>query len=171
MKEVMFKPGDIIKTRYDEIGIVFDVTPLGYYLWAKDFTETGFNPLYDSLKGAVKLDRLIVIPDSCKGYKEKLESVKEEFSDSFWSIEKAREGDIISTGFGVFIFRRLEGDTVFYHCFYSLIGNEFSTSDTGQYIAEYVHPATDEEKVLLLNVIDNHGYKWDSESLKLIKKD
>lgn len=55
MKE--FNIGTIIKTKYNEVGIVLDKTQFGYYLWAKDFTDTGFHPLYDTLSDATELGR------------------------------------------------------------------------------------------------------------------
>ena len=54
MKE--FITGTIVRTRYNEVGIVFYRVPLGYYLWTKDVSDTGFCPLYDRLSGAVELE-------------------------------------------------------------------------------------------------------------------
>jgi hypothetical protein len=51
-----FRTGTIIRTKYNEIGIVLDRVPFGYYLWAKDFSDTGFHPLYDTLNGAIELE-------------------------------------------------------------------------------------------------------------------
>jgi len=50
-----FRTGTIVRTRYNEVGIVLDKVPLGYYLWEKDFSDTGFHPLYDTLSNAMEL--------------------------------------------------------------------------------------------------------------------
>lgn len=51
-----FVRGDIIKTKYGEVGIVLGATNFGYYTWAKTVTETGLHPLNDTLNGAVLLE-------------------------------------------------------------------------------------------------------------------
>ena len=86
-----------------------------------------------------------------------------------WTIEDAKDGDVLTTDTWTFIFKKCKDGGVYYHCAISTF-NEFSTSDTGEFNSNYVNPATKEQRDLLFQKMEEAGYKWDTEKKRTDKR-
>ena len=85
-----------------------------------------------------------------------------------WTIDDAKDGDVLTTGSWTFIFKKYQDKSVYYHCAASEFNN-FSISDTGEFFSNYVHPATEEQRDNLIKAMNDAGYRWNKEELKLEK--
>lgn len=92
-------------------------------------------------------------------------------SDYFhlWTIQDAKDGDVLTTDNSIFIFKKNEEGSVFMYCSWDTISNNFNISDTEEVSAEYVHPATKEQHDLLFQKMKKAGYEWDADA-KVLKK-
>lgn len=93
-----------------------------------------------------------------------------------WTIQGARDGDVVTTGFFVFIFRSIDyTNGVHYYCHCGTNGEEFDIAlpESKMGIAGceniYFHPATQKERDLLFDKMKEAGYQWDSEKKELRK--
>lgn len=81
-----------------------------------------------------------------------------------------KEGDIISNDGYIAIFYKFESDYFYYHCWCSKTAKQckFKTDFGIGRICEYKY-ATEEEKAMLFNAIDENGYNWNEETNTLEK--
>ena len=77
-----------------------------------------------------------------------------------WTIQDAKDGDVLSSGLWTLIFRKIEDGFVYCHCASSSF-EEFSTSNTGCFDSEQLHPATKEQRDLLFAKMKEAGYEFD----------
>ena len=88
-----------------------------------------------------------------------------------WTIQDAKDGDVLASGQVVFIFKAINNIWLYCHC---------SGHNDGTFIAESydilrnkyfseVHPATKEQRDLLFRSIKEAGYQWDAEKKCLTK--
>lgn len=80
-----------------------------------------------------------------------------------WTIQDAKEGDVLTTDLVHFIFKSKDDIGCYMHCDYSVVSNKFEISDTATVNSEYVHPATKEQHDLLFQKIKKSGYNWNDE--------
>ena len=85
-----------------------------------------------------------------------------------WTIQDAKDGDVLTTDTWTFIFKKYQDKSVYYHCAVSTFNN-FSISDTGEFDSNYVHPTTKEQRDLLFKKMYEAGYEWDAENKQLKK--
>jgi hypothetical protein len=88
-----------------------------------------------------------------------------------WTIQDAKDGDVLASGDWVFIFRNFHiNGCPKCHCHYDLTLDEFKV-DTDSYMAgggdDY--PATKEQRKFLFQKMKEAGYVWDSEKKELSK--
>ena len=85
-----------------------------------------------------------------------------------WTIQDAKDGDVLTTDTWTFIFKKYQDKFVGYHCAASTFNN-FSISDTGEIDSNYVHPATKEQCDILFQKIKEAGYEWYADKKELKK--
>ncbi len=85
-----------------------------------------------------------------------------------WTIQDAKDGDVLTTDTWTFIFKKYQDKSVYYHCAASTF-NDFSISDTGEFDSNYVHPATKEQRELLFQKMKEEGYEWNADNKELRK--
>lgn len=85
-----------------------------------------------------------------------------------WTIQDAKDGDVLSSGLWTLIFRKIEEGFVYYHCASSSF-EEFSTSNTGCFASEQLHPASKEQRDLLFAKMEEAGYEFDFTTKELKK--
>ena len=73
-----------------------------------------------------------------------------------WTIENALPGEILSTGYVIFLFKTIDDNSVYMYCCYNLMDDTFEMSDTAVVDPKYVHPATESEREILLEKIKQH---------------
>ena len=82
-----------------------------------------------------------------------------------WSIEDAKEGDVLVASDGsLFIFAKVKDNAAYYH--FSLCKNgskEISDGNHAWETAKSCHPATKEQRDLLFTKMKEAGYMWDEE--------
>lgn len=86
-----------------------------------------------------------------------------------WTIQDAKDGDVLATDLVYFIFKSKDDIGCYMHCSYSVISDKFNTSDTATVNSEYVHPVTQEQHDLLFQKMNKSGYKW-NEKKKCLKE-
>jgi len=95
-----------------------------------------------------------------------------------WTIEDAKDGDVIVKGDWVFIYKGLfeefnGNDNVMYHCRCDyLTGSAFEVSSSNKIIGninEHYRPALECEIELLFKRINENGYVWDEDLMKVVK--
>ena len=88
-----------------------------------------------------------------------------------WSIEDAKEGDVLVASDGsLFIFAKVKDNAAYYH--FSLCKNgskEISDGNHAWETAKSCYPATKEQRDLLFSKMKEAGYKWDAEKKELKK--
>ena len=81
-----------------------------------------------------------------------------------WSIEDAKDGDVLASGQVVFMFKMIHG--VWLYCYCSLHNDGSFIADTYDLLTEKyfseVHPATKEQRDLLFQKMKETGYEWDN---------
>lgn len=97
-----------------------------------------------------------------------LSSLKIDEEAHLWTIQDAKDGDVLTTDIWTFIFKKCQDRSVYYHCAISTFNN-FSISDTGEFDSNYVHPATKEQRDLLFQKMKEASYEWDAEKKELKK--
>ena len=88
-----------------------------------------------------------------------------------WSINDAKDGDVLASGHLVFIFKVIHGVWLNCHCSAHNDGSFFADSYdlmTNKYFSE-VHPATKEQRDLLFQKMKDAGFEWSDKDRKLIK--
>ncbi len=95
--------------------------------------------------------------------------VKENKDERLWTIQDAKDGDILTTDLVHFIFKSTDNLHCYMHCSYSVISDKFDTSDTAVVDSDYVHPATKEQRDILFQKMEKNGYEWDDENKKTKK--
>ena len=90
----------------------------------------------------------------------------------FWTIEDARDGDILATSAGAFIYNGNNGggSCPGSYCGINTLGN-FQMGVEHHWTGKKVYPATKEERDLLFQKIKEAGYEWDAEKKELKKLD
>lgn len=86
-----------------------------------------------------------------------------------WTIQDAKDGDVLTTGLVHFMFKSNDSDDTYMYCYYSVISDVFNTSDTAIVNSEYVHPATKVQRDLLFQKMKEAGYEWNAEKKELKK--
>ena len=80
-----------------------------------------------------------------------------------WTIQDAKDGDVLTTGMCIVVFKHENDGDIFMHCGYSLASNKFFISDTATVNSQYITPATKEQRDLLFKKMHEAGYEWDAE--------
>lgn len=96
-------------------------------------------------------------------------AIVKDLYDNFklWTIQDAKPGDVLTTDMVIFIFKEIKDKSVFMYCCHGY--NSFAVSDTAEVNAEYVHPATKEQRDLLFQKMKEAGYEWDAGKKELKK--
>lgn len=88
-----------------------------------------------------------------------------------WTIQDAKEGDILVASDGsLFIFAKVEDNSAYHH--FSLCKNGSKEIGDGNHAWEnssFVHPATKEQRNLLFQKMRETGYEWNDEKKELKK--
>ena len=93
-----------------------------------------------------------------------------------WSIQDAKDGDVLATTYFIFIFKNIDsGNGVHYYCQYETSphenDNQFDTalpqSLMGRVGNSNYSPATKEQRELLFSKMKEAGYEWDVEKKEL----
>ena len=112
--------------------------------------------------------------DDNKYYIESIEGYKGfNYFDAFeklyrqWTIQDAKDGDVLTTDMVHFIFKSKDDIGCYMHCDYSVVSNKFEISDTATVNSEYVHPATKEQRDVLFQKMNEAGYELDAEKKEL----
>ena len=89
-----------------------------------------------------------------------------------WTIKDAKDGDILATSNYIYIFNSIdkETETVSFYCLMEKSNEHFSFGDYKIHdeILNSI-PATQEQRDLLFQKIEEVGYKWDADKLELIE--
>jgi hypothetical protein len=90
-----------------------------------------------------------------------------------WTIQDAKDGDVLTDGKLIVIFNKLEEPAYRQHIIayigLDLCGRLQITEDTWQLGVDKAMPATKEQRDLLFQRMEEAGYEWSSEHRKLIK--
>ena len=87
-----------------------------------------------------------------------------------WTIEDAKDGDVLVGGLQIFLFKKMSTSNSFYaHCNYHFIGYDSLSVYNCSYSIDNIHPATKEQRSLLFKKIKEAGYEWDAEKKELKK--
>jgi len=94
-----------------------------------------------------------------------------EHNAHLWSIQDAKEGDVLVSDEVIFIFNNIHGVWVNCHCSLHKDGSFCEKNYDLMHIkyAETIYPATKEQRELLFEKINEAGYEWDSEKKELKK--
>lgn len=86
-----------------------------------------------------------------------------------WTIEDAKDGDVLVHDEQVFLFRKIDSSNSFLaHCSYHFIGYDNLSFCDCSYSTDNIHPATKKQYDHLLSKIKEAGYEWDADA-KTIK--
>lgn len=87
-----------------------------------------------------------------------------------WTINDAKNGDVLVHGEQLFLFKRMNTSNSFYaHCNYHFTGYDNLSFSDCSYSIDNIHPATKEQRVRLEKEITKAGYRWNKEERKLEK--
>ena len=91
-------------------------------------------------------------------------------SAHLWTIADAKDGDVLATSAGAFIYNGNNGggSCPGSYCGINTLGR-FQTGAEHHWTSKKVYPATKEQRDLLFQKIKEAGYKWDAEKLELKK--
>ena len=94
-----------------------------------------------------------------------------EYMCHFWTIQDAKEGDILVASNGsLFIFAKIKDNSAYYHFSLSKNGSkEISDGKHSWETAKYCYPANKKERELLFKEIEEAGYEWDDNKKELKK--
>jgi hypothetical protein len=150
--------------------------------WLTDIIHVKYDKLADKVEPKFKVGDWVVrgktiaqILDIQKQYYVGLDIDGNDFTSSrflsddkihLWTIQDAKDGDVLTTDTWTFIFKKYQDKSVCYHCAASAFNN-FSISDTGEFDSNYVHPATKEQRDTLFAKIKEAGYEWDADMKEL----
>ena len=107
-------------------------------------------------------------------FKKETSSFDEEQYMRLWTIEDAKDGDVLVIESGrrnnecLFIFKDIACREVLEHCYYRT--NDSTFSPTGSFIGyldNIYHPATKEQCILLFSKMKEAGYEWDADKKEL----
>lgn len=87
-----------------------------------------------------------------------------------WTIQDAKDGDVLATSTGVFIYNNTS--ILQAYCYYSNERNRFIIEDRGHHCPwnmKEVTPATKEQRDTLMKAMNDAGYEWDAEKKELTK--
>ena len=98
------------------------------------------------------------------------EQVSFTFNDRItrWTIQDAKDGDVLAVENIIFIYKRTLANHIVSYC--KLINDVFVSTSDARTCCEgnpYVHPATKEQRSVLVDKIWVAGYTWDSNNMKL----
>lgn len=87
-----------------------------------------------------------------------------------WTIQDAKDGDVLDANGAPFIYKKHDKDYVYFYCGINLAGEfiEANESDTWNNNNK-VYPATKEQRDLLFQKMHEAEYEWDAEKKELIK--
>ena len=90
-----------------------------------------------------------------------------------WTIQDARDGDVLVNGSNIFIFHFINGTRLMGYCHVNTDDGKFY-NDIGKnecfcLIDAVVNPATKEQRNLLFQKMHEAGYEWDAEKKELMK--
>lgn len=89
-----------------------------------------------------------------------------------WTIQDAKDGDVLSyrNGQWIFIYKeKIDDSSFYYHALYSTIQGLTITNVGFTLLNDAITPATKEQRDTLMKVIDDAGYTFDFENKKLLK--
>ena len=90
-----------------------------------------------------------------------------------WTIQDAKDGDILSyrNGQWIFIYKeKIDNNTFSYYTLYSTIHQDLTINDSGfTLLSDAIVPATKEQRDILFSKIKESGYEWDAEKKELKK--
>lgn len=82
-----------------------------------------------------------------------------------------KDGDVVVNGRFLFIYNDWMTAEAYYYCGMSFTTSKILFPDGGHFgYVNQLRPATEEEKKLLFEKIDQEGYEWDAEKKELVKK-
>ena len=104
------------------------------------------------------------------GYHHSIEKDCLENNYDLWTIDDARDGDVLATSAGAFIYngKRGGGSCPGSYCGINTLGN-FQTGAETHWTGKTVNPATNEQRVLLFQKMQEAGYEWLKETKELKK--
>lgn len=90
-----------------------------------------------------------------------------------WTIEDAKDGDVLSyrNGQWIFIYKeKIDDNSFYYHTLYSTIRQDLIIDDIGFTLLDIaIVPATKEQRDLLFQKMKEAGYEWDADKKELKK--
>ncbi len=90
-----------------------------------------------------------------------------------WTIQDAKDGDVLVNGSNIFIFHAIDGTRLIGYCHVntddSLFYNDLDKNECFCLIDDIVTPATKEQRDLLFSKMKEAGYEWDAEKKELKK--
>lgn len=97
-----------------------------------------------------------------------IESVDKEYR--IWTIQDAKDGDVLDFDCGVGIFKNLSADEYNAHCYcYYDTNSQLEINDCSLYDTYNAEPATKEQRDTLFAKIKEAGYEWNAEKKELKK--
>jgi hypothetical protein len=90
-----------------------------------------------------------------------------------WSIQDAKDGDVLSyrDGQWIFIYKgKIDDSSFYYHTLYSTIHQDLTINDAGfTLLGDAILPATKKQRDLLFQKMKEAGYEWDANKKELSK--
>ena len=88
-----------------------------------------------------------------------------------WTIQDAKDGDILATSVGAFIYNgnNVGGSFPGSYCGINTLGN-FKIGVESHWTCKTVYPATKEQRDTLMKAMNDAGYEWNAEKKELKKK-
>lgn len=88
-----------------------------------------------------------------------------------WSIEDAKEGDVLATDKGVFIYAKVLYNKPYAYCGVDKFGvfKDNCLNNNWTNSVDNIHPATKEKRDLLFAKMKEEGYRWDEDKKEVIR--
>ena len=88
-----------------------------------------------------------------------------------WTIQDAKDGDVLATSAGAFIYNGNNGggSCPGSYCGINTLGR-FQTGSETHWTGKSVFPATKEQRDALMKAMNDAGYEWDTEKKELKRK-
>ena len=91
-----------------------------------------------------------------------------EINYHLWTIEDAKDGDVLNANGAPFIYKKHDKDYVYSYCGVNLAGEFIEENGNAAWnINSKVYPATKEQRVLLFKKMCENGYYWNAEKKEL----